>query len=427
MSRRTIIVASLQLDAHERTAFAQVWPEIVARIREAARTGAQLVVLPEGTAPAYVMGYAPYDGDASRRALADIQSVAHEMRTTVIFGSTRQNGSRLLNSAHVVDSDGSLAGSADKQFLWHFDRQWFEPGDTLQPIRTSIGTVGVLVCADGRIPTIARTLVDRGAELLVMPTAWVTSGRDPNNLENAQADLLARIRARENGVPFAAANKVGVELGCVAYCGKSQIVGADGSMLALASQDRSETIFAEIELTGAREPRGAYAIGDFPVWPAVAQRIAITQHAYEDAQLAERLRIIEATTVILPGRRHATAQAPGDLPIVNACDEMMLDPAGLVPERSNGRTIAVWETELRDATWTTAYARARALELRMYVIVIAPSQDRAFAVDPDGAVVAGTFGTFDLASFAFDPARTENTLVAPGTDVLDGLARAARA
>ena len=57
-----------------------------------------------------------------------------------------------------------------------------------------------------------------------MPTAWVTSGRDPGALENVQADLLARVRAYENGVPFVAANKCGVELGIALYCGKSQIV-----------------------------------------------------------------------------------------------------------------------------------------------------------------------------------------------------------
>ena len=57
-----------------------------------------------------------------------------------------------------------------------------------------------------------------------MPTAWVTSGRDPTALENVQADLLGRVRAYENRVPFVAANKCGSELGMVAYCGKSQIV-----------------------------------------------------------------------------------------------------------------------------------------------------------------------------------------------------------
>ena len=71
-----------------------------------------------------------------------------------------------------------------------------------------------------------------------MPTAWVTSGRDPTSLENVQADLLGRVRAYENRVPFVAANKCGSELGMVAYCGKSQIVDSRGEIVALANQHR---------------------------------------------------------------------------------------------------------------------------------------------------------------------------------------------
>jgi predicted amidohydrolase len=395
-------------------------------MRDAAKSGARLMVLPEGTAPAYVMGYAPYDGEASRRALADTVAVARQTRTVIIFGGARQKGSCLLNTAFVVDTDGTLAGSADKQFLWHFDRQWFTPGEALQPIATSLGVLGALVCADGRIPTIARTLVDRGAELLVMPTAWVTSGRDPQNLENAQADLLARVRARENAVPFVAANKAGVELGCVAYCGKSQIVDAGGEVLAMASQDRSETIFADVTLTGSREPRATYAIGTFPAPASQAQRVAIVASEVDETTLVERMRIIEAESVIAPVAVRTASGNHFAQDVTYVDDATMVDPAGLVTPRSNGYTVAVWTTALADAFWVAAFARARALELRMYVVVIASAQSRAFAVDPDGVVIAGTYGAYDIASFAFDPARAANTLVAPGTDVLDGLARASR-
>ena len=61
--------------------------------------------------------------------------------------------------------------------------------------RDAVGRLGVLICADGRMPGIGRALVDAGAQVLVMPTAWVTSGRNPHELENLQADLLAQVRA----------------------------------------------------------------------------------------------------------------------------------------------------------------------------------------------------------------------------------------
>jgi hypothetical protein len=84
---------------------------------------------------------------------------------------------------------------------------------------------------------------------------------------------------------------------------------------------------------------------------------------------------------------------------------------------------AVWETAY-EPEWQREFARARAVELRMYVVVIDASHRNAYAVDPDGNVVCGTFGGYDVASFAFDPDRARQTLVAPSTDVLDGLAHA---
>jgi len=60
----------------------------------------------------------------------------------------------------------------------------------------------------------------------------------------------------------------------------------------------------------------------------------------------------------------------------------------------------------------------------MYVVVFDAKAGRAYAVDPDGQIVCGTYGDYKVASFTFDPARTSQTLVAPGTDVLAGLERA---
>ncbi len=87
---------------------------------------------------------------------------------------------------------------------------------------------------------------------------------------------------------------------------------------------------------------------------------------------------------------------------------------------------AVWHTSY-DPDWQVTFARARALELRMYLVVIDTQRSRAFAVDPDGAVICGTFDGYEIASFSYDPVRTAQTLVAPGTDIRLGLERAAAA
>lgn len=407
---RTLVAAALQLAAHSRASFTQAWTGIAERIEKAAAAGAQLIVLPEGTLPSYVLGYERYEAHEIESALEQCREIGRRNGVVLVVGAARRTGDRVYNSAVVIDRDGSIAGSADKHFLWHFDRQWFAPGEAIAPISTSIGSIGALVCADGRIPTIARTLADRGADVLVMPTAWVTSGRDPQNLENAQADLLARVRARENGLPFVAANKCGAELGCVAYCGKSQIVDAQGTIAAIASQDRGETIVAELEFGSARRYRGSAAHATQYQAPGERTRFAITARAPHERD-AELLRILEADA-FLYGAQH---EAFGD--------DTVLDPGGLVPLRMSGNGLAVWRTSY-DPQWQVTFARARALELRMYLVVIDTARKRAYAVDPDGAVLCGTFGEYEVASFVFDPEKTRRTSVAPGTDVLQGLQRA---
>jgi len=71
--------------------------------------------------------------------------------------------------------------------------------------------------------------------------------------------------------------------------------------------------------------------------------------------------------------------------------------------------------------WLQHIARARALELRIYVVVFDRSARRAYAVDPDGAIVAGTFDGYTLASFSLDARKTFETTLAPGTDVAAGI------
>ncbi|MDQ2992468.1 MAG: carbon-nitrogen hydrolase family protein, partial [Candidatus Eremiobacteraeota bacterium] len=295
---RTLTVAAVQLPAHDREAFEDVWPEVRARVRDAAANDANIVVLPEGTIPAYVLGERPLDVEQIDRAVTQLRDDARKLRVLVVCGLGRTHASFQYNSAIVVDVDGEVAGYADKAFLWHFDRRWFAPADSIAPIRTSLGMLGALVCADGRLPTIARALVDAGAELLVMPTAWVTSGRNPDVLENIQADLLARVRARENGVPFVAANKSGIERGCVAYCGKSQIVSASGEMLALAPERHPAMIAASVELGATHATRVSIPSQPQRAEPPIVARIGLSMS--DDDEAAAALATLEAAYLIAP-------------------------------------------------------------------------------------------------------------------------------
>lgn len=416
-------VTALQLQAHDRNAFKQSVDSIIEATQRAA-ADADLVVLPEGTFPAYVLGSHSIDGAAVDEAIARVREIAQRSQTVIVFGAAAPTAAGLRNAAIVVDADGSLAGRTDKLFLWHFDRRWFTAGERIEPIATALGTLGVLICADGRLPTISRALVDRGARALIMPTAWVTTGRDPNALENVQADLLARVRAYENGVPFVAANKCGAELGMVAYCGKSQIVDANGNVVAIASEREPQLLHAAVTTEPAHPHRTVAA--DPPRREAVTQsfRLAISFEPLPP-DTDERLRLIDDDYALARNDGVRLAELDRSVPAAAVSDDLVLDPGGLVPYRRAGYALFSWTTRL-GAPWCERLARARALELRCYVAVFDEAARRAFAVDPDGTVVAGTFDGFDIASFGFDGRKTAETGVAPGTDVREGLERTAR-
>jgi hypothetical protein len=244
-------------------------------------------------------------------------------------------------------------------------------------------------------------------------------------LENVQADLLARVRARENGVPFVAANKCGSELGMVAYCGKSQVVAADGELQVIADEQRAATLETTVTIGNGR----AYRTGRRVVAQANAQarlrpvRIAISPDPLP-GDIDRRLELLGDEYALAPLDDLRLTALAAAVPTATVGDDDALDPAGLVRYRRAGYRLVVWSSDT-ESVWVERIARARALELRVYVVVFDRTARRAFAVDPDGTVVAGTFDDYRLASFSLDPRRTIETVVAPGTDVADGLERVA--
>jgi predicted amidohydrolase len=437
----------VQPGAHNREDFDSVWPHLVSLVDEAGDRGARLIVLPEATVPAYVLGMEPVPLEQIARAFADMSVLARRHGAVIVYGGAKVVGEHTFNAAICIGPDGSELGYAAKQFLWHFDRRWFAPGETLAPIETPLGMLGLLVCADGRIPTIASTLVDRGATMLVMPTAWVTSGRDPSALENIQADLFANVRARENGVPFVVSNKCGVERGSVAYCGKSAIIDGAGAFVARGSERGEEIVFGEVApvVPHGRSSRAVVArelltrnARDAADAAAARARIAFARpNARDVAELAASAAHADCDLLIASGASARAANDDAGVVTVSAddtnrivtragvrvavvTDDTLLDPEGLVGARMHGVDLFVWLTEDREG-WATRFARTRAAELRAYVVVFDTEGGRSFVVDPDATVLAGTFDDFEMAAFVYDRARSQATTVAPTTDVMAGL------
>ena len=224
-------------------------------IRRAAKDAAQLVVLPECVWPAYCIGSkdeyfaARAGGMPGHETFVDqLAAWAQHSRIMICAGYIEEVGERLFNTACLISRSGEMLGAYRKCFLWDFDRDFFEPGDRIEPFDTEFGMIGMMICADNRLPEIPATLVARGAQLIVQPTAWVNVGPAGGELWNPQPAYLNAARAIEFGVPVAACSKWGVE-GETTFVGMSRIYDANGTCLAQLGARESGMALAEVELS----------------------------------------------------------------------------------------------------------------------------------------------------------------------------------
>jgi predicted amidohydrolase len=228
-------------------------------IEEAARRGAELVVLPELCDSGYV-----FTSEAEARALAapatgsptlrEWQELAGRYATTIVGGFCELGDDGLVyNSAAVVGRDGVLAVYR-KAHLWDAEKLVFTPGDAPPPVvGLPFGRVGLMICYDLEFPEWVRLPALAGADLIAAPVNWpampVPAGERPCDVVRVQADACV------NGVFVAVADRCRAERG-VSWVGGSVIVGPDGYPLAgPATADSQVILVADCELPRARNKR----------------------------------------------------------------------------------------------------------------------------------------------------------------------------
>ena len=201
---------------------------------EAGEAGAQLVALPECAYPAYYVrdadpyarpGVRPFDEVA---ALFGAKASQYGYWLAAGMAVPHDDGS-LTNSGVIFDPTGEMVGRYDKGFLWHFDNYWFRRGDAFPVFDAGYARCGVLICADGRQPEIARSLAVNGAEVILDLTAWVSWATSVEQLSTTQCEYLMPARAFENGVWVAAADKWGPEGNTLIYAGRSCVIDPHGA------------------------------------------------------------------------------------------------------------------------------------------------------------------------------------------------------
>ncbi len=252
----TITVAAGQISARLMNEAAATLAEVDETIASAAEQGAELLVLPECAYPAYLLGsigsYRAGDHLSSVAFLEWLRNQAARRHLHIVCGFVEDTGDRLHNAAVLIDDQGCILGQVHKRFLWHTDHAWFTPGTEIRAVDSRLGRIGILICADARVPEIVATLAADGAELLAMPTCWINTARQPGQFANIQVEFLIEARAREFSIPFVCADKCGQELPPIGYVGQSRIVAADGALLAEAPADRPAVIVADIQPRPAR-------------------------------------------------------------------------------------------------------------------------------------------------------------------------------
>ena len=166
------------------------------------------------------------------------------------------------NTAVVLEKDGTIAGKYRKMHIpddpGYYEKFYFTPGDLgFQPIQTSVGRLGVLVCWDQWYPEAARLMALAGAELLIYPTAI---GYDPNDTKDEQErqrmawQTVQRGHAVANGLPVVTVNRVGNEDG-VPFWGTSFVAGPQGELLYEAPTDKEVEAVVEVDMQRSEQVR----------------------------------------------------------------------------------------------------------------------------------------------------------------------------
>ncbi len=248
---------------------------MAARIAECASKGAQLIVLQELHNSLYfcqtentdLFNLAEPIPGPSTGFYSEL-AAAHKVVLVTSLFEKRAPG-LYHNTAVVFDTDGNIAGKYRKMHIpddpAYYEKFYFTPGDIgFEPIQTSLGKLGVLVCWDQWYPEAARLMALKGAEILIYPTAigWESSDTEDEKSRQLNAWIISqRAHAVANGLPVVSVNRVGHEpdpsgqTNGIQFWGNSFVAGPQGEFLIQASNDKNENLLVEIDLERSENVR----------------------------------------------------------------------------------------------------------------------------------------------------------------------------
>lgn len=250
-------------------------------VRQAAKEGAQIILLPELFENLYFCQEKRYESYALAQTLEQndavrhFQKVAQELSVVLPVSFYERDGNRLFNTVAVIDADGTILGIYRKTHIpddhFYQEKFYFIPGDTgFRTWKTKYATIGVGICWDQWFPETARCLAVNGAEIIFYPTAI---GSEPI----LECDSMPHWRrcmqghAAANLVPVVAANRVGLEIvepckenafqkSALTFYGSSFIADETGEILQSAGREEETVLLQTFDLNEVEENRLGWGI-----------------------------------------------------------------------------------------------------------------------------------------------------------------------
>ncbi|AQW82928.1 carbon-nitrogen hydrolase [Campylobacter pinnipediorum] len=252
-------------------------------IRQASKNGAELVVLQELHQTQYFCQSEDVDFfDLANEYKSDIEfwsNVAKENKVVLVTSLFEKRTTGLYhNTAYVFEKDGSMAGKYRKMHIpddpLFYEKFYFTPGDIgFEPIDTSVGRLGVLVCWDQWYPEAARLMALKGADILIYPTAigWFDLDSDDEKSRQLEAWVaVQRGHSVANGLPVVTVNRVGFEKDesgvsdGIRFWGNSFVFGPQGEQLFRADSEKEECFIVDVDMKKSEDVRR--------IWPFLRDR-----------------------------------------------------------------------------------------------------------------------------------------------------------
>lgn len=244
-------------------------------IADLAARGAKLIVLQELHNSLYFCQTEDVDNFALAEPIPGPSTnfygeLAKELGVVIVTSLFERRAPGLYhNTAVVIERDGSIAGKYRKMHIpddpAYYEKFYFTPGDMgFEPINTSVGRLGVMVCWDQWYPEAARLMALAGAEILIYPTAIGYAATDDAQEQQRQREAWTTVQrghAIANGLPLVAVNRVGYEpdpsqlTDGIQFWGSSFVAGPQGELYYQASDNEEESVIVNINLDHSEDIR----------------------------------------------------------------------------------------------------------------------------------------------------------------------------